>query len=125
GLVQLTDNRLGRGIEILHSRTFTQKLGIVTDAEVSAGFLPGGFLQDGDNDLVHSSRQDGAADDDRVPRGFVFERTADLLANALDVPQVEVAIGLTRSADADERELRFPDGLGYVVRGAQAAGLGA
>ncbi len=93
----------------------------MTDAEVSPSFLPGGFLQYRDNDFAHSSRQDGAADDDGMPRRFAFENLADFLANAPNKPQVEAPIGLTRGADTNESQRGFPDGLCRVAGGAQPA----
>src|SRR5713226_9192635 len=91
----------------------------MADPEVSSGFFPGEFLQDGNNDTVHGSRQDGAADNHGVPRVFVSERLPNLFANAPDIPQIEVPIGLAWGTHADERKLRFPNGLSLVVGGAQ------
>jgi len=44
---------------------------------------------------------------DDVPRALVFKRLADFFANTPDVPQIEVAIGLNRGANANERQFRF------------------
>src|SRR5258708_21330890 len=68
---------------------------------------------------MHGSRQDGAADSHGVPRVFVCERLPNLFANAPDIPQIEVPIGLAWGTDADQGKLRFPNGLGLVVGGAQ------
>src|SRR5258708_24022488 len=84
----------------------------MADPEVGSGFFPGEFLQDGNNDTVHGSRQDGAADSHGVPRVFVSERLPNLFANAPDIPQIEVPIGLAWGTHADQRKLRFPNGFG-------------
>ncbi len=72
---------------------------------------------------MHGPGQDGAADHHDVAFTLVSERSADLLANAPDVPQIEVAIGLTWRTYADKRQLGLPYGRGRIASGAQLSRL--
>ena len=92
---------LGGELKSFTAEPSRKNFGIVADAEVRSGFLPGMFLQDGYDDVLHSARQNRAANYDRVPRGFVSKRLANLLANVANVSQVEIAIGLTWRPDAN------------------------
>src|SRR5437870_2893279 len=105
GGVQFSDHRLWRVIEILDRGTFAQEFRVVTDAKVDTGLFARKLLEDGNNDVVHGSRQDGAANDHGMPSCLVFESLANLLANAPDIPQIEVAIGLARGAYANKGQL--------------------
>jgi hypothetical protein len=60
-----------------------------------------------------------------VARTLVLERLANLFANPSDISQVEIAIGLTRSADANEGQFRLANGLDRIAGGAQPAGRGS
>lgn len=122
GLVELADDGFGRRIEISNGRTFAQEFRVMADAEVHTGALAGVFLKDRNHDIVHGAWEDGTADDHCVPCGFILECLADLLADAADVAEVKVAVGLAGCADAHERQLRLADSLGGVIGGAQTAG---
>src|SRR6266567_1025520 len=121
GGVQLSDYRLWRVIEILDRRAFPQEFGIVTNAKVDTCFFARKLLENGNNDVVHGSRQDRAANDDSMPSCLVLEGLANLLANAPDIPQIEVAVGLARGAYANKGQLRFMNSLGLVGSRAQPA----
>src|SRR5690348_7707310 len=56
--------------EILDCRTFTQKFGIETDAEIGTSTLAAALLQNGSDDIVGGSRQNRAAEDNPVVIGF-------------------------------------------------------
>jgi len=72
-------------------------------------------------DVVRRARQHGAPDDDHVVRGLVFQRLADLLADALEVLQVEAAVAAARRADAQERHLALPHRVRRIGGGAKAS----
>jgi len=46
---------------------------------------------------------------------FILKRPPDQLANTTDIGKVEIAIRLTRGANADKRELRLVDGVVLIV----------
>lgn len=93
----------------------------MTDTEIAPGFLTGGFLEDRYHDFPHRSWQDGASNYNGVPACLVLESFADLLTNAPDVAQIEVAVGLAWRADANKRQFGGPNGLSWVRDGAQPA----
>src|SRR5580658_295372 len=102
GSIQLTDNGLGWAPEVLYSRPLAQKFRIVANAELNSGLLPRELLQGGNHDLEHRARQDGAANDDGVARCLALECLADLFTNSPNIAEVEIPIGLTRCANANE-----------------------
>ena len=123
-LLQLPEYRFGRAFEIPHRRAFPQKLRIVADIEARPCLLPGRLLKNRYHDIARGSWQDRAADYDHVPRIFVLKRFTDLLAYASDIPQIEVTIGLARSAYTNKGNLGTPDRLNGVSCGPQSARLG-
>src|SRR5262245_32412833 len=120
GGIDLADHRLRRVVVVVHRRAFAQELGVDAQPEFLAGLLARAFFQDRDDDVAHRPRQHGAAHDDHRRAGMRGERAADLLADALDVPQVDAAVGLARRADADEGEAARAQRFGDVAGGAQA-----
>jgi hypothetical protein len=58
---------------------------------------------------VRRARQHRAADDDDVISGLLAKLAADLLANPLEVRQIEAAVAAARRADAEQRDLARPD----------------
>ena len=95
----------------------------MANADVRSRPFPGEFLKDGYHHPPHGSRQDSAANDHRMPLGFVLKRLADLFANTADVLQIQIAIWLAGRTDADERQLRLRNGLIWIVGGSQSARL--
>jgi len=49
--------------------------------------------------------------------------SADLFANSSDISQVEIAVGLARCANANERQFRLANPLAWITGSAQPAGL--
>lgn len=92
----------------------------MTDAEVDTGAFAGVFLEDRNHDIVHGAWKDGAAYDHGVPCGFVLECLPDLLADAADVTEVEIAVGLAGRADTHKGQFRLTDCLGGALGGAKA-----
>ena len=119
--VELSDYRLRRGIEVLYCRAFSKKLGVIADAKINSCFLSGVFLQSWDDDLTHRAGQNRAAYDNRVTGRFILQGSAEQFTNAPDIFQIQIAICLTRSADADERQLRLQDGFVLLVRCAESS----
>ena len=58
---------------------------------------------------------------------FILKSPSDQLANTTDIGKIEIAIRLTRGANADKREFRVVDGFVLIFCGPKAArsdGLG-
>ena len=66
-----------------------------------------------------------SAGDDGVARTLGLEGLADLFANPSNVSQVEIAVDLAGCTDANEGQFCLADGLDWIARGAQPAGLGS
>ena len=72
--------------------------------------------------LVRRARQHRAADDDDViARSCRCSARADLLADALEIREVEAAVLPARRADAEQRDVGVADGVRRVGRRAQAS----
>lgn len=74
---------------------------------------------------MHRTRQDGAANDDGVPRTFTLQCLADLLADPSYISQVEIAVRLARCTHANEGQFRLADRFDWIAGSAQPAGLGS
>jgi hypothetical protein len=71
---------------------------------------------------VHRAWQDGAANNDGVPRILAPECLANLFANPSDISQAEISVDLAGCTDANEGQFRLADGLDRIAGGAQPAG---
>ena len=107
--------------EIRDRGSFAQELGIDRHTEILAVLLSRGPLQRRDDDAVGRAGQHGAANDDDVVGGFVFEHLADLLADAFQVGEVETAVLPAWRADADQRQVGRVNGVLGVGRGTQSS----
>ena len=113
-----------RVTEIVECGPFAEKLRVDGDAEAVPELLAGGSLQRRDDHIVGRSWQDGTAHDHHVMAVFLADCLADLLADALELRQVETAVATARRADANQREVSGRHGLDRIDRRAQRAGGG-
>jgi hypothetical protein len=105
----------------VHCRAFAQEFGVDAHAEFIARALAGISLEQRDDDAAHRAGQHRATEHDHRRARVVGERLADLLADALHVPEIDAAIGLARRADADEHEVGVPHGVFHHGSGVQPA----
>src|SRR5262249_33813807 len=73
-------------------------------------------LEGGNDCAGDRPRQHRAANGHNVIAALDFERRADLLADALDITQVETAVVIAGGADAHQREIGFRDRGGDIRR---------
>jgi hypothetical protein len=92
----------------------------VTDTKIGPGFFARDILENWNNHRPHCSRKYRAADDDRVPEGFVLERFTDLLTDTPNVFQVEIAVGLARCAHTNEGQVCFLNGFCWITSSAKS-----
>ena len=121
GGVVVADQGQRRLAEILERRPLAQELRVHRDAEAVAVLLARLALERRDHQLVGRARQHRAADDDDVVVVLVAQGSADLLADPLEVLQVEAAVLAARRADAEQRDVGAADGVRGVGGRAQAA----
>ena len=101
----VADQRQRRLAEVLERRALAQELGLTETPKPSPYFLPDVALERRDHDVVRRARQHRAADDDDVIAVLVRERLADLLADALEIREIEAAVLAARRADAEQRQV--------------------
>ncbi len=123
GAVQLADDGLGRVEEIVHRGAFAQEFRVEADAEIDAGAPPRAALERRQHQAAHGAGHQRAAHHHHRRARVIAQRGADLLGNAPQVIELDVAIGAARRADAHQEQVAAQDGGHGVGRGAQAPGL--
>ncbi len=104
---------------------FAQELGKDGEAEIDVRFLTGAPLQSRLHHFGHRSRQHGRADDHHMEVGLARKHRADAFADPLHLPEVEIAVGEARRADADQRARTPHDRFAGMGGGPELAAAGA
>src|SRR5204863_7927887 len=93
--------------------------------EVTAGLAAGMMLEQRNKMLLNGAGEDRAAHDDDVIVVPGCQRGSDVPADALDVLQVQAAVAMARSSDADDAHIASGYGSLRVGRRGQPAGFDA
>src|SRR5262249_55374047 len=105
-----------RVVEVVDRGAFAQEFRIDGHAEVTPRAFPRIDLEGGNDCAGDRPRQHRAANGHNVIAALDFERRADLLADALDITQVETAVVIAGGADAHQREIGSRDRGGDTRR---------
>jgi hypothetical protein len=107
--VALAHHGLGRLEEVGDAGPLPQELRIHAHPEVDTDALAGGAFQDGDQDVLAGAREHRAPVDHRVPTRLLSQRSADLVADLLQVGRGQTTASRGRGAHADDRHVAGQD----------------
>ena len=105
-------------VVITNRAAFSEELRVHANTEMRPGALARSILEKRDQSLLHGAWQHGATDCDHMVAGLGGQRLADLVADILDVVEIEAAIAVAGGADADQTDVAVMDS-GLAVRAHQ------
>src|SRR6187200_1164950 len=103
-------------MKIRNGRSLTQELWIDGHGKITAVLFSRKDLECRHDRVFNRPGQHRAPDGDHVKPPLAFQRQANLLAGALDVGQIQRAVGLARSAHAYQRQVTVVHGVGSISR---------